>query len=545
MTGAAEAPVPERPMPGPAEAPVPERPMPGAAEAPVPERPMPGAAEGLPPGACLLGIDVGTSATKLVLLDPDAGIVATASEPAGYQAPHPGWAEADADAWWENVCRGVPGLLAAAGRAPGDVRGVGVSGMVPTIVLLDEAGRVLRPSIQQNDARAVRQIERIRAETDADDILRRTGSPVTQQSLAPKLRWLWEHEPDVMASARQVCGSYDLIVRRLTGVPSVERNWALESGLYDLTTGDWDDTILGLARIDRSWLAPVREPAHVVGVVTAAAARATGLAEGTPVVAGSADHVASAFSAGVTEPGDLLVKLGGSGDILYCTDRPVVDRRLFLDYHLSAGRFLPNGCMAASGSILVWFRDRFAPGASFADLDAEAAAVPPGAEGLVVLPYFLGEKTPLFDPYARGTIVGLTLSHGRGHVFRAILEGIAFGFRHHLEVLAELGTVPARARCTNGGAASVLWKQVTADVLGLPLDHVAGHPGSSLGAAFVAGMGIGVFRDWGEIHRFVQVAGRSEPDAATHARYEERYATFRTVYERLAPVYPTLAGDAS
>ncbi|MFN8518834.1 MAG: FGGY-family carbohydrate kinase [Chloroflexota bacterium] len=286
----------------------------------------------------------------------------------------------------------------------------------------------------------------------------------------------------------------------------------------------------------------MRRPAEVVGEVTAESARATGLRPGTPVVAGSADHVASAFSAGVIEPGDLLVKLGGSGDILYCTDRPIVDRRLFLDYHLSDDRFLPNGCMAASGSLLVWFRNHLAPGTSFADLDREAAAVAPGAEGLVALPYFLGEKTPLFDPFARGTVVGLTLSHGRGHLFRAFLEGISFAFRHHLEVLRELGTIPARARCTNGGADSRLWKQVTADVLGLPLEQVADHPGSSLGAAFVAGKGVGVFGEWSEMLRFVRVASVTEPDPRVRALYDEQYEVFRTVYERLHDVYPRLSG---
>jgi len=499
--------------------------------------------------ASLLGIDIGTSATKLVLLDPEAGVLATVSEPAGYDAPHPTWAEADADGWWRNVTTGIPRLLALAGRAAEDVLAVGVSGMVPTIVLTDAPGRVLRPSIQQNDARAVMEIEHIAGVTDPDDILRRTGSPVTQQSLAPKLRWLRTHEPDVMARATRVCGSYDLIVQRLTGTWSVERNWALESGLYDLVASDWDDALLSLATIDRGWLPPVRRPSDVVGEVTPAAAAATGLRAGTPVVAGSADHVASAFSAGVIEPGDLLVKLGGAGDILYCTDRPLVDRRLFLDYHLVDDRFLPNGCMAASGSLLVWFRDQFAPGVSFGELDREASLVPAGSDGLVALPYFLGEKTPLFDPYARGTIVGLTLSHGRGHLFRALLEGISFAFRHHVEVLRELGTLPARARCTNGGAESTLWKQVTADALELPLEQIADHPGSSLGAAFVAGKGVGVFREWTEVRRFVKVARVTEPDPRNHAVYERRYETFRTVYQRLVDVFPTLsdgpAGDAT
>jgi xylulokinase len=492
-----------------------------------------------------LGIDVGTSATKLVLLDPEVGLVGDVTEPAGYDSPHAGWAEADAEGWWANVCRGVPKLLTAAGRPAQDVGGVGVSGMVPAIVLLGDRDEVLRPSIQQNDARAVSEIDWIRERTDAADILRRTGSPVTQQSVAPKLRWLRIHEPELMDSVAHVCGSYDFIVHRLTGAWSIERNWALESGLYDLTTAEWDDDMLALAEAPRAWFGPICRPADVVGSVTPAAAAATGLKAGTPVVAGTADHVASAFSAGVIRPGDLLVKLGSSGDVLYCTRDARVDPRLFLDFHLADDRFLPNGCMAASGSLLVWFRDRFAPGQSFASLDAEAASVPPGSEGLLILPYFLGEKTPIFDPRARGTIIGLTLSHSRGHVFRALLEGISFGFRHHLEVLRGLGTLPVRARCTNGGADSLLWRQITADVLGLPLERLAGHPGSSLGAAFLAGKGVGAFAEWAEIERFVAVADTIEPDPAAASTYDALYPLFRETYERLKDVYPRLAQAGS
>ena len=304
---------------------------------------------------------------------------------------------------------------------------------------------------------------------------------------------------------------------------------------------DWYPPAVRLATIDPDWLGAVRRPSELIGSVTPWASGQTGLLVGTPVAGGSADHVASAFSAGVVEPGDLLIKLGGTGDILLCADKPIVDARLFLDYHLVDGLFLPNGCMAASGSLIVWFQRTLGAGLEFAQLDAEAAATPPGADGLVLLPYFLGEKTPLFDPLARGTVVGLTLSHTRGHLFRAVLEGIGFGFRHHLEVLAELSRLPDCARCTNGGASSHLWRQITADVLGLPLESVAHHPGSSLGAAFVAGMAINAFSDWSEIAHYVHVDGVTQPDPRAHAEYERRYPVFREIYARLRDVYPRLS----
>jgi xylulokinase len=328
-------------------------------------------------------------------------------------------------------------------------------------------------------------------------------------------------------------GSYDFIVYRLTGDRSCERNWALESGLFDLRREAWDSTILDLSTIGVHLLGPVRWASEVVGEVSSEAARHAGLRPGTPVVAGTADHIASAFSAGLKAPGDLLVKLGGSGDILYSLDDPVLDGRLFLDYHVIPGKFILNGCMAASGSIIKWFRQQFASGADYATLDALASSVAPGAEGLVLLPYFLGEKSPIHDPLARGVLFGLTLTHTMAHAYRAILEGIAYGFRHHLAVLSERGLTATRGRVTNGGAHSRLWKQVTADVLGLPLEEIARHPGSSLGAAFVAGKGIGLFRAWQDIERFIQIAEVVEPDPSVHDRYEELFTIYRGLYDSL------------
>ncbi|MCX7608086.1 MAG: FGGY-family carbohydrate kinase [Anaerolineales bacterium] len=488
----------------------------------------------------LLGIDIGTTATKAILCDLEGRILSEAEAPATLQAPHPAWAEEDPEEWWQNIPQVVYGCLRASGHKADEIAAVGVSGMVPTLILLDEAGKVLRPSIQQNDARSHLEIEHFKSHLDEADVLRRTGSAITQQSIGPKLLWLRRHEPEAMKRARHLMGSYDFIVHRLTGAFSIERNWALESGLFDLYRQDWDDGLLSLATIERSWLGQVHWSAEVVGEVTASAAEFTGLVAGTPVVAGSADHIASAFSAGLKVQGDLLVKLGGAGDILYCLETLTVDPRLFLDYHVIPGKFLINGCMAASGSIIKWFRNEFAPTASYAELDAEAEAIAPGAEGLILLPYFLGEKTPIFDPQARGLFLGLTLTHRRAHLYRAILEGISFGFYHHLQVLSERGFTADHARVTNGGARSRLWKQITADVLGLPLEQIAHHPGSSLGAAFVAGMGIGAFQDWSEIERYITIEAITEPNLHHHSRYQQLFNLYRQAYERLKDIFPQL-----
>jgi xylulokinase len=365
--------------------------------------------------------------------------------------------------------------------------------------------------------------------------------------VAPKLRWLERHEPDVFGNIATVQGSYDYINWRLTGARVVEHNWALESGFLDLGSGRIDPELVALAHVDPALL-PVVKPSHeMIGEVTVAAAAATGLAAGTPVVAGCADHVASAFVAGIRREGDLLIKFGGAGDILLATDRPRPDPRLFLDYHLVPGLFMPNGCMACSGAVLNWIVRELAGGVHdlgempHAHLDRLAADLPPGAEGLLLLPYFLGEKTPIHDPYARGTLVGLGLHHNLGHIWRAALEAVAFGFRHHVEVFEELGQSVRRVVASDGGAKSRVWMQIAADVLGQPVELLEGHPGSCLGAAYVAGVATGSFAGWDEIARYVRPAGVVQPDPANAEPYARHYALYREVYERLKPLYPRLA----
>ena len=307
---------------------------------------------------------------------------------------------------------------------------------------------------------------------------------------------------------------------------------------------------MALGHIDPALLPPVRASHEVIGEVTREAAAATGLAAGTPVVAGCADHVASAFVAGIRRDGDLLLKFGGAGDILLATDRPQPDPRLFLDYHLVPGPVHAERLHGLLGRGAELDRARAAAGRPMprasephARLDRLAADVPPGADGLILLPYFLGEKTPMHDPYARGTLVGLGLHHTLGHIWRAALEAVVFGFRHHVEVFEELGQGVRRVVASDGGAESRVWMQIAADVLGQPIELLAGHPGSCLGAAYVAGVAAGGFAGWDEIARYVRPAGVVEPDPANADRYARHYALYRELYERLRPLYPRLAAS--
>jgi xylulokinase len=496
----------------------------------------------------LLGLDIGTTSTIGILIDADGGVLATVARPSELVSKHPNWAEEDPEAWWRNVCALVPELLAAAGAEAGEIAAIGVTGMVPTVILLDEAGRPLRFSIQQNDARAVAEIEEMKTAIDPEAFFALTGGSINQQLVAPKLRWLERHEPDAFARTKTVLGSYDYITRRLTGARSVEQNWALEAGFLNLARRTLEESLIALGGIAADKLPRLRASHDLVGEVTGEAAAETGLKGGTPVVAGCADHIASAYVAGATADGDLVTKFGGAGDIMLSCSRAETDPRLFIDFHIVPGLFFSNGCMAASGSVLNWIVRHFA-GAEAAEaeaagrsahalLDERAAAVPAGAGGVVLLPYFLGEKTPLHDPNARGTIVGLGLHHGLPHVWRAALESVAFGFRHHTEVFAEMGLSVGRVLACDGGAASDLWLQITADVLRRPVQRLLNHPGSCLGAAFVAGMGVGALDDWSAITGYVRPERTFEPDPAAARVYDDAYAIYRDLYQRLETLYP-------
>lgn len=468
--------------------------------------------------ACSLGIDIGTTATKVALLDSSSSRVVARSRPATLDSPAEGFAQARPEQWWANVCALVPEVLAEAGVAASAVEAVATTGMVPAVLTVGADG-VVGPGILQNDARAVVEVNELKVELSELDLVTLTGSPLSQQSVAPTLRWLQRHEPDRWKATTAVAGSYDWLLSRLGARPHVEWNWALESGLFDLD-GHHVAEVVRAGRAE-GLLLPVERCGSVVGAVTREAAAATGLRDGTPLVVGGADHVLSAASAGLHHPGDTLVKLGGAGDILIVAPQPVADARIYLDAHPVPGLWLPNGCMATSGSLLRWLQG-VVGGTSLAEFDIEAASAAPA--GLLCLPYFLGEKSPLHDPDLRGAVVGLQLSHGRGDLHRAAMEATAFGFRQHLDVFEELGLRVGRILVTNGGSGSKLWKSIVADVFGRDLVPVEGHPGASFGAAIAAAMGVGALDSW--------------VDAAGHLSYgepvmadPERHETYGWAYE--------------
>ncbi|CAN7646160.1 FGGY-family carbohydrate kinase [Rhizobium rhizogenes] len=495
----------------------------------------------------VIGLDIGTTSTIGILIGLPDRILAMASRPVTLSSPQAGWAEENPQDWWANACAIITELLEVSGLAASDIAGIGVTGMLPAVVLLDREGAVLRPSIQQSDGRCGAEVEDLRAEWDEADFLARAGNGINQQLVTAKLRWIEKNEPDVFARVATVFGSYDYINYRLTGMRAVEQNWALEAGFVNVATDAIDDELVLLAHINRDVVPPKRASSEIMGHVDARGSAETKLAVGTPVVGGAADMIASALGAGVIDAGDVLLKFGGAVDILTATDVVKPDPRLFLDYHLVPGLYMPNGCMSTGGSVLNWFAETFAGGERAAalaagrsihqHLDVLAGSKPAGADGLTILPYLLGEKTPIHDPAARGVIEGLTLSHDIGHIWRALLESYAYAIRHHVEVLVDMGHEPKRFLVSDGGSQSTVWMQIVADVLNAPLQRLSGHPGSCIGAAWAAAIGVGLESDWRSVTRFVTFSEVLAPEAENIATYEAGYHRYRELYERVAPTW--------
>jgi xylulokinase len=363
--------------------------------------------------ACILGLDIGRTSTVGILIRLPDQVVGVASRPATLRSPRPGWAEQDPREWWANACEISRRLLSQNSVAPDEVEAIGVTGMLPAVVLLDDQDQLVRPSIQQSDGRCGAEVAALRTEIDEASFLVKAGNGINQQLVSCKLRWLESNEPENFGRISTVFGSYDYVNWRLTGERAIEQNWALEAGFVDLGTHAIADELVALAHVPRSAIPPKVASHQILGRVTPKAAYETGLAVGTPVVGGAADLIASALCAGVVGPGDVLLKFGGSIDVLVSADKVAPDARMYLDYHLVPGPFMPNGCMSTGGSGLNWFAATFAGNQGTAEgrslhrqLDQLAEAIPPGAEAVRVLPYFLGEKTPLHDPAARGLLRG-------------------------------------------------------------------------------------------------------------------------------------------
>jgi xylulokinase len=493
----------------------------------------------------LLGIDVSTTATKALLTDRTGKEIAVASSQYTFDTPRPLWSEQEPGLWWEGAVRSIRDVLAKSEAKAAQIAAVGLTGQMHGLVVLDGAGRPLRPAILWNDQRTQAQCDEIHARIGLKRFIQITGNRALTGFTAPKILWVQQQEPDVYARAEHILLPKDYLRLRLTGEYALDKADGAGTVLFDLRSRDWSGDVVQALEIDPSWLPHTYEGPDFTGAVTSEAAALTGLVAGTPVVAGGGDQSAQAVGVGAIEPGIIALTLGTSGVIFAATSGPLIDPegRLHAFCHAVPETWHLMGVMLSAGGSLQWYRDTLAPDVSFDDLLGEAEAVPAGCEGLQFLPYLTGERTPYPDPQARGAWVGLSARHGRPHLTRAVLEGVAFGLKDSFGLLRDAGLEGIRqVRASGGGAKGALWRQILADALETELVTVNTSEGAAYGAALLAGVGAGIWSDVAAAcEACVQITGATRPDPARAEAYRAAYSIYRNLYPALKPTFGRMA----
>ncbi len=495
----------------------------------------------------LLGIDVGTSGCKAILIAPDGSVRAEAISEYPMQVPRPGWAEQNPEDWWEATISSIEQVLA---NSRGDsIAGVGLTGQMHGLVLLDEAGKVLRPCIMWNDQRTAAQCAEIEQKVGRAKLIELAGKPALTGFTAGKILWVRENEPDVYRRARHVLLPKDYVRYRLTSAFAMDVADGSGTLLMDVRRRAWSDELLNLLDIPHEWLPALHESHDVVAEVSEGAASATGLRAGIPVVAGAGDQSAQSIGTGIAREGVVSVTIGTSGVVFAATNRYRFDStgELHAYCHAAPDTWHLMGVTLSAGGSLRWSRDALCEkekaeaertGRDVYDLITELAATAPvGSDGLLFLPYLTGERTPHADPDARGVFFGLSLRHTKAHMARAVLEGVTFSLRECLDLLCGLGQSCSRVRVSGGGSRSALWRQMMADVFGTEIVEVNVTQGAAYGAALLAGVGTGVYLSAMEAcERTVHEVGSTKP-GPNAGEYAESYERYRTLYPVLAPEF--------
>ena len=475
--------------------------------------------------SALVGIDIGTSSAKGVAVDPASGrVLAGAEFSYPLSSPHPGWMEQHPQEWLTAAQLVLDSLKAEVT----EILGIGFSGQMHGLVCLDAAGEVIRPAILWNDQRSAPQCAALESGGGRDRLVRLTGNRALPGFTAPKLLWMREREPAAYARIRQISLPKDYVRDRLTGGHRSDVADASGTLLLDVRERRWSGELLAELGIPLSWLPDLAESGDAVGMV-----------EGVPVAAGAGDQAAAAVGGGITGPGPLSVVLGTSGVVLAATDRFLADGegRVHAFCHAAPDRWLVMGVMLAAAGSLAWFHETLLPGVNYDAMLEEAESVPPGCDGLTFLPYLAGERTPHFDPDARGAFCGLSITHGRGALTRAVLEGVAFALRDCLDTVRDVGATAERGRVSGGGSRSRLWLTTVASVLELPIEVMATDQGSAFGAALLGGVAAGVYRDVDQAAAAcVRVTDVIDPVSAWIEPYRELRARFRDYYPALRSV---------
>jgi xylulokinase len=502
-----------------------------------------------------LGIDVGTSGTRAILVDDRGQVVSSGTEEhRPFASPQSGWAEQDPLDWWHACGIAVRKALQLANAKAEDVACVGFSGQMHGAVLLDASSAVIRPALIWCDQRTEKQSKDLEKAFGLARLIQLTCNPPLTNFTVTKLLWVRENEPHHWAGVRHVMLPKDYIRYRLTGDFAIDMADASGTLLLDVAHRCWSAEILSGVQIPKEWLPELFESPQVCGTVSKKGAEATGLKAGTPVVAGAGDQAAGAVGMGIVRAGAVSATIGTSGVVFAATDRPALDPqgRLHTFCHAIPGRWHVMGVTQAAGLSLRWFRDSFGAGKEdgrdpYERLSEEAASIAPGSDGLFWAPYLMGERTPHLDPNIRGALLGLSASHSRAHVIRAILEGVAFSLKDSFSIFEEMKIPVTRIRLGGGGARSALWRQIQADVYAQEVELLEAEEGAAFGAAILAAVGAGHWSDVDEAcDAVVRVASRIHPDANASKLLQEKYAIYRRIYPALRSITAwTLASQSA
>ena len=492
------------------------------------------------PKTALIGIDVGTTAVKAVAVDETGRLLAEADVEQPTSVPRPGWSEQRPEMWWRSTKDAVSTVMAAVRRLPAtvEVRAIGLSGQMHSSVFLDDSGEVIRPALLWNDVRTTEQCRQMTAALGLNGLRRTVGNLALEGFTAPKLLWLRDNEPASYDRLRTLLLAKDYIRYRLTGELATEPSDAAGTVLFDVRRRRWSDEVLSALGISPDLLPTVVGSTDVSGVVTPSVARPLGLPPSTPVIGGGADNAAGAVGSGVVVPGRVQSSIGTSGALVTPVRRPRIDRRMRLHTfcHSVPDLWYLMGVVLSAGNSLRWLRDILTEGGdvSYDLLTNEAAAVTPGSDGLLFLPYLTGERTPHNDSNARGVFFGLHLGHTRAHLVRAVMEGVTFALRDSLELMRPMVETIPQVRAIGGGARSPLWRQMQADIFGTPVLSLGDAGGPAYGAAILAAVGAGVFDSIEKAaDRWVSVKETTDPNARSVSLYDELYERYRALYPSL------------
>lgn len=493
----------------------------------------------------LLGIDIGTSACKAALFDRKGQVLAAANGEYPVYYPEEGWAEQNPEEWWSAVCEAVRQVIRKAGIQPEEIAGVGIDGQSWSAIAIDKGGKVLTNTPIWMDTRAQSICDRLNEEIGEDEIFRIAGNSLQPSYTTAKILWYKENLPEVYSKIYKILQSNSYIAFKLTGQISQDLSQGYGLHCFDMSTGQWDEEMCRKMGIPRDFLPEIVPSDRIIGTVTKKAAEESGLAEGTPVAAGGLDAACGTLGAGVIHSGETQEQGGQAGGMSICIEKYQADPRLILGFHVIPGKWLLQGGTTGGGGVMRWFEKEFADyerlmreqtGISSLDqLNEIAEKVKPGCDGLVFLPYMAGERSPIWNPYAKGVFYGLDFSKTKGHMVRACMEGVAFSLRHNLETAEEAGAKAEILRAMGGSANSLLWTQIKSDVTGKTMAVPASDTATTLGAALLAGVGTGFYKDYEEaVAETVKVTRKHQPDPEKKAVYDKNYETYLELYRSLS-----------